>query len=214
MQIGILYNPVTPVKTFIRGLQGQLQNNIRLRNPKSLEQAMSFVIEEENFLYSANKSNNLSFQATFYPTRITPARSNNFQTNMQRPNNPTNFNHFKPFNNQYQNNFNKPNQFHINFKKPHQFQHSNSYGFRPTNFPFQKHPYFNQKPSEIRRNEQRFTQPNFNNQFRSNNQNSNFQNNQSNNNYPQPMDTSSGNKSLEVVKINLNSHTKNYFVKK
>lgn len=37
-------------KTFIRGLSGQLQNNIRLRNPNSLEQAMFLVIEEENFL--------------------------------------------------------------------------------------------------------------------------------------------------------------------
>lgn len=49
------YNDLA-LKPIIRSLTGQLQDNIRLRNPNSLEQAMSFVIEEESFLYSTFKS--------------------------------------------------------------------------------------------------------------------------------------------------------------
>lgn len=39
------------LKTFIRGLTGQLQTVIRLRQPDSLETAMTYVTEEENFKY-------------------------------------------------------------------------------------------------------------------------------------------------------------------
>lgn len=37
------------LKTFIRGLSGRIQDMVRLRNPDSLELAISYVIEEENF---------------------------------------------------------------------------------------------------------------------------------------------------------------------
>ncbi|CAH1988111.1 unnamed protein product [Acanthoscelides obtectus] len=39
------------LKTFISGLPYQMQLVIRLRNPDSLEQALSFCTEEENFIY-------------------------------------------------------------------------------------------------------------------------------------------------------------------
>lgn len=48
------YNDLA-LKTFIKNLIGQLQSNVRLRNPNTLEQAMSCVIEEEYFLYIQNK---------------------------------------------------------------------------------------------------------------------------------------------------------------
>lgn len=42
------------LKTFIRGLSGNMQSIVRLRNPDSLEMAMNFVTEEENFRYTQN----------------------------------------------------------------------------------------------------------------------------------------------------------------
>lgn len=39
------------LKTFINGLPYNMQLVVRLKNPNSLEQAMSFVTEEENFVY-------------------------------------------------------------------------------------------------------------------------------------------------------------------
>ena len=47
------------LKTFIRGLSGHLQTVIRLRNPNSLEQAMCYVTEEENFKYTQSFANML-----------------------------------------------------------------------------------------------------------------------------------------------------------
>lgn len=81
------------LKTFLRGLNGQLQNNVRLRNPDSLEKAMSLVIEEENFMYAQQRPNTINSQ-TFHPyKRITPVQNNqiknsnpkNFQYNPFRP---------------------------------------------------------------------------------------------------------------------------------
>lgn len=60
------------LKTFIRGLPPHLQTIIRLKDPNSLEKAMSLVIEEENFLYSTQKANSLNIQNSFKPLRITP----------------------------------------------------------------------------------------------------------------------------------------------
>lgn len=40
------------LKTFIRGLSGRVQDMVRLRNPTTLELAISYVIEEENFALS------------------------------------------------------------------------------------------------------------------------------------------------------------------
>lgn len=176
------------LKTFIRGLAGHIQNNIRLRNPTSLEQAMSFVIEEENFLYSQNKSNSLNQQQRFTPMqRIAPAQpyANFPKFNPQPHFKPVQFQQFRPQNSQFQ-----QAQFH---PQQSQFQQSQ---FRPQfpnssfqqqfrqnmPFPTQKHPYFSQRPSQIRRNEQQHSQ--------NQNRNSNHSNISR---YPKPMDTSSGN---------------------
>lgn len=51
------------LKTFIRGLSGRLQDIIRIRNPPTLEEAISLVIEEENFLYAQNQSRLFSHQS-------------------------------------------------------------------------------------------------------------------------------------------------------
>lgn len=45
------------LKTYINGLPYNLQLVVRLRNPTSLEQAMSFVTEEENFKNFSNPQN-------------------------------------------------------------------------------------------------------------------------------------------------------------
>lgn len=59
------------LKTFIRGLSGRMQDMIRLRQPNSLEQAISYSIEEENFLYAQRQPNQLT--------------NNNFQKHMPTP---------------------------------------------------------------------------------------------------------------------------------
>jgi hypothetical protein len=47
------YNKIA-LKTFIRGLPPQLQSIVRLRNRDSLEHAITYVTEEENFRYTQN----------------------------------------------------------------------------------------------------------------------------------------------------------------
>jgi hypothetical protein len=44
------------LKTFINGLNYHMQLVVRLKNPDSLEQAMGFALEEENFLTYQNRS--------------------------------------------------------------------------------------------------------------------------------------------------------------
>jgi hypothetical protein len=91
------YNKLA-LKTFIRGLQPQLQNIIRLRNPDTLEKAMAYVTEEENFRYTQNFASFLHHQRpptsfstkthqkqttipsnihTSYPTSFSPHATNN-----------------------------------------------------------------------------------------------------------------------------------------
>lgn len=76
------------LKTYIRGLSGRLQDIIRLRNPKDLEEAISFIIEEENFAYANNQSRQMSQlhmvnksipkpSHNFYYQNPTPSRQNN-----------------------------------------------------------------------------------------------------------------------------------------
>lgn len=57
------------LKTFIRGLSGRIQDMVRLRNPNSLELAISYVLEEENFMLNQK-------QMSFYNT---PKIQNNFK---------------------------------------------------------------------------------------------------------------------------------------
>lgn len=198
------YNDLA-LKTFIRGLTGQLQNNIRLRNPNSLEQAMSFVIEEENFLYSTFKTNSLNSHNYAPNRRMTPSSNskpfNNFQKSNFSNNNQFRTNYFQQQRPSFNTNFNFnrqntqfPNTSHQNASPQQQynFNRPNNTNFKPTNFPFQKDPYFLQRPSEIRRREEPFWKQN------------KYRNQQYQNQYPQPMDTSSGNSYLNKPQQNLN----------
>lgn len=51
------------LKTYIRGLTGRVQDMVRLRAPTSLELAISYVLEEENFILSQKQ--NLNIQNSF-----------------------------------------------------------------------------------------------------------------------------------------------------
>lgn len=108
------YNKVS-LKTFIRGLTGNLQSIIRLRNPETLEKAMAYVTEEENFRYTQNIAFSTNRQHLVQDK--TPFKSNNvmkspfngptnhqvppYQTPMFRYQNP----HFTPV---YNNQFSRP----------------------------------------------------------------------------------------------------------
>lgn len=168
------------LKTFIRGLSGQLQNNIRLRNPINLEKAMSLVIEEENFLYSQSRNNLLNLQNFKLNQRVTPVNNNN---NNNYPRNKT----INYQNNQQSNPFIPRPVFNNNYR-PFGFQpRPNTFQPRPNTFqpvypqqrPNFQRPFFSgQRPSQIIRN----------NQFRPT-----FNNPNQNRPKPEPMDTSSGN---------------------
>ncbi|XP_050516300.1 putative mediator of RNA polymerase II transcription subunit 24 [Diabrotica virgifera virgifera] len=179
------------LKTYIRGLPLSLQTNIRLRNPDSLEKAMCFVIEEENFLYSLQRGNNLNSQNSFRPSsRHTPMRNNNinqtfiprnnFQQN--RPNMrfpPYQYQNIRP---QYQNNnFNPNNTFQPNQNHFRNFNNYNS-NFNPRNFDNNNS---NFRPRYFHNNNSNYQQRNVNNQPQNQNQ---YQ--------PEPMDTNSRNTSL------------------
>ncbi|CAH1977945.1 unnamed protein product [Acanthoscelides obtectus] len=53
------------LKTFIRGLTGRVQDMVRLRNPDSLELAISYVLEEENFMLHQRQFNQSSGNIAF-----------------------------------------------------------------------------------------------------------------------------------------------------
>lgn len=194
------YNSLA-LRTFLRGLTGQIQNNVRLRNPDSLEKAMSLVIEEENFLYSQHRTNTLNSQATFKPmTRLAPINfsqqpQRNFQFNnaQQVQRNPQfpNFTNPQTFRNtNFQQNTFRP-QFTPQLRQPftnNAMPQNSQTPFRPNNnFSTQRNPYFLQRPSQIIRNQQYPQQnkpPQSNlNRFK-----------------PEPMDTSSSNSRLPQQK--------------
>lgn len=168
------------LKTYIRGLTGQIQNNIRLRNPESLEKAMSLVIEEENFFYSQRRSNSLNSKNSFrMHDRITPTRPSNFRKG-----------HFRP-NKNFQNNYQQPfNYFSSSFNNYQYGNHYNNSYAPPTNhqnYRFQQpfHQNFRQNTAYNATNSQR---------TRNSKQNfGNFNNRNSSQMYePEPMETSSG----------------------
>lgn len=89
------------LKTFIRGLRGNLQSVVRLRNPNSLEAAMNLVTEEENFHYTKNISNLISHN-----------KSNNYYKPQRFHNNQSNSSYFQNKENQISTNFfHNPNNF-------------------------------------------------------------------------------------------------------
>lgn len=98
----ISYYEKTALNTFIAGCTGILKNNMHLKNLESLEDAMAYVVEFENFesLYGhLNHSQNNNF---------------NKQPNFNQPNfNQPNFN---------QPNFNNPNNQFNNFNRQNKYQ--------------------------------------------------------------------------------------------
>lgn len=89
------YNQMA-LRTLLRNLSGNLQTIIRLKNPINIEQAITYIIEEENFAYSQN--NLKQIETPQY--RLNSNRFNdrqNFNNNHQNSNN--NRRHFS--NNQY-----------------------------------------------------------------------------------------------------------------
>lgn len=196
------YNELS-LKTYIRGLTGQLQTNVRLRNPDSLESAMSFVIEEENFLYSTQKPSSINLQHTFRPAqRLTPLKPTNyfqnqptylpsFPTNNQftmRPQQPQNFNTQHYFAQPPKNNYIRPNQF--SYTQQHANTHRSPFSQMQQNNHSFNRPMFNSQQN------QNFNRPMFNTQNKPMQFKPNFQNQSFNQNKPykaEPMDTSSGN---------------------
>lgn len=99
------------LETFIIGLNGQLERNVILRNPTSLETAMALVIEEESFLQCQTLYND-SNQNYFTPSyRINSIN----HPNQSLRNKPNYFNHSDQFNNYHHFNNNNPNR---NSNKP------------------------------------------------------------------------------------------------
>ncbi|KAK5651001.1 hypothetical protein RI129_002030 [Pyrocoelia pectoralis] len=118
------------LKTFIRGLQGRIQDMIRLRNPDSLEQAISYVLEEENFMHY-QRQNNHSY-------------------------NSSNLLHSKPNFPKPQNNYFKPNNFHnSSFSNPRYGNFNSSFPSQPINI----QPNQNVAPKQYFTNQQVFEKP-------------------------------------------------------
>lgn len=183
------------LKTFINGLPYNMQLVVRLREPDSLEKALAYVKEEENFIYfKTGQNSNLHGS----PYKSQPRINQNFQRPMTNnfrphqnqvplPNNFANYTRFTP-------NITRPNfmpRMQISQNFPNQFQQ-----FRNTNQPVQtdsrpnwqsfnrlpakQHPYFaNQRNSAILRN-QSFANKNIQKQ-----------------NTPEAMDTSSSNSRIK-----------------
>lgn len=83
----------TALKTFVRGIRGHLQSIIRLRNPQSLEDAVNYVIEEENFQYTLDTPQNYPQKPNNIPLPI-----NNFNRPRSFNNLPPSFNASRPIN--------------------------------------------------------------------------------------------------------------------
>lgn len=99
--------------TFIRGLNGRIQDLIRLRNPKTIEEAVGLVIEEENFIYG-QKSLNFNNSED---------RNSNNSRNHNRPNNK-----FQKYNTGEFNGYTRYNQFSNfpNIEQPLNFRNTNN----------------------------------------------------------------------------------------
>lgn len=195
------------LKTYINGLPYNLQLIIRLKQPDSVEKAMAFVTEEENFIYFSTGRNQNLLNETYKPqNRVNPLYQPP-SNNQNRPNNtpltpimphipgvlprlgPMNFNRpiFPPF----VNNFRPPQMNNFASKYP-----SNVFAQHRSpllhNFPYRP-PIFNQfqppRPNFQNMPQNRFTiiPPNYNN-F---NRNSAMVRTQNKQYTPEPMDTTS-----------------------
>lgn len=152
------------LKTFINGLSYNMQLPIRLKNPNSLEQALSFVTEEENFIYfNQGYNNNLNVQYKPQP-RVNHVFQNNHHSkkpNYQYPKN--------SYNNHYNTQSRFQNPFNNNFNRNNSFNNFNQYPNNTFNNLYNN--YQRQNPSSHVRqsNFSSFNRPSFNNFNRSNN---------------------------------------------
>ncbi|KAK4885938.1 hypothetical protein RN001_002209 [Aquatica leii] len=85
------------LKTFIRGLQGRVQDMTRLRNPDTFELALSYVLEEENFMLYQKQSHAIQ------NTMFNPNNQKNYHKIQNNNFRPTNYQNIQPshFNSQY-----------------------------------------------------------------------------------------------------------------
>jgi len=172
------------LKTFINGLNYQMQLIVRIKSPKTLEEAMSLALEEENFMNYKNRN----FDSK--PTPQHQTHTPNQNTNTQQTFRPQFNNHNRYFATPRRQIFNKFPQ------NPHTFNNNNNPQFR------QFHPGYPFRPPQPQQNFNQQPYNNFNN-FNNRNQNNFNHNNkrpatssivrQNNFNRGEPMDTSSGN---------------------
>lgn len=102
-----LYNKLA-LKTFLSGLKEPLGNNIRCMRPNDLNEALQFIMEEENIQYYQNNSNrNFNKQSQLH--NVQPQRTQNNLNKSQFSNNAGNY--FPQQNFQQHQHFPKFNQF-------------------------------------------------------------------------------------------------------
>lgn len=148
------------LKTYINNLPFNIQLVVRLKQPESLEQAMSFVQEEENFQQFKIRSN-----TDFVPKPVPKPNPNNTSINYPSINYPSTSFQTYPFNQNYQNPFQR-------FSQPN-FA-TNSQNFNRNQYP----PYRLNQPNFANNNSQPFPsnpipitpKPNFNQRFPTNRQ--------------------------------------------
>lgn len=158
--------------TFLNTIPERISDKIRLRDPKTLEQAMNLIIEEENVSYYRNRLYNPNANKMYKPVpKMQPAMS---MVPRFTPNMPSMPNHYQ-----------KPMNFSFN---PNQSMNNQAYFHRPVN---------QSMFTPQRSFQNNFAQNNFRNPHNFSNVHPRFQqpaNKPNTNNYkPTPMDTSSGN---------------------
>lgn len=177
------------LKTYLNGLPYNLQLVTRLKKPDSLEKAMSFVREEENFIHFKNSQNNV--RQTFFQNK-NPNQNQNMTQQKPTYSQNKNFTPYRPNYNPFSNNVPQNNNFSRPFSN---FPQQNNFpNFSQNNLFSQQRPTFS---NQIRQpfNNQR---PQFNTQYRPQFNNQTFgqtsqRTNLNRNNRVEPMDTSSGN---------------------
>lgn len=165
------------LKTYINGLPYNLQLIIRLKQPDSVERAMAYVTEEENFIYfCTGKNQNLSNDTYKPQNRLNPLYQPS-TSNQTRPNLPI-IPHIQNILPRLPMNFNRP-QILPNYNRPLPFNnyqpkfHSNvlsqyrsplihNFPYKPPMFRQHYRPNFQNIPQNIPQNRFPITQPNFN----------------------------------------------------
>lgn len=177
------------LKTFINGLPYQMQLVVRLRQPDSLEEALSYVVEEENFKYFSTGQNQNLHHTTYKPQHLKNFNHNKTQQSFPKPyfnQHTPQFNHYNTPNLQSNNFQAKPN-FNNNFTRPNFSPFNNNH----TRFNFNNHQRPNWQPNNRFPTQQSpaFSQQRNSAIIRNQNPRAPYK--------PEPMDTSSGNTILK-----------------